>query len=303
MSKHLLFIAGSDIDYFYEIENFPMPGEAAISKYIESKVGGCVLNAASVASMLGSNTKVLDILNSEDEGTELILNALKNNNVDVSEIELNKDAINGKCIIMKKDDEKIIFVIDPKKEKYDVNKIKNVLDNSSYIYSLATILKSSFSDLNILNELRNNGTKIILDASGQYTKKEDADVLLNYADGFFMNESSLEKLSNRLGYNPVDELLNKGLEFACVTNGGKGVTCYTKDGIYKQDALKVNVIDSTGAGDSFAGSFLHFYSNNYSINECLKYANASGAYACSKVGGMSGAIKQEELFKFMEEKQ
>ena len=144
MSKHLLFIAGSDIDYFYEIENFPMPGEAAISKYIESKVGGCVLNAASVASMLGSNTKVLDILNSEDEGTELILNALKNNNVDVSEIELNKDAINGKCIIMKKDDEKIIFVIDPKKEKYDVNKIKNVLDNSSYIYSLATILKSSF---------------------------------------------------------------------------------------------------------------------------------------------------------------
>ena len=303
MSKHLLFIAGSDIDYFYEVENFPMPGEATISKYIESKVGGCILNAASVASKLGSNTKVLDILNSEDEGTTLILDALKNNNVDVSEIQLDKDAINGKCIIMKKDDEKVIFVIDPKKEKYDVNKIKDVLNNSSYIYSLATILKSSFSDLEILNELKNNKTKIILDASGQYTKKEDADVLLKYADGFFMNKSSLDKLSSCLGYNPIDELLNRGLEFACITDGGKGVTCYTKDEVYKQDAMKIDVVDSTGAGDSFAGSFLHFYSNNYPINECLKYASASGAYACSKVGGMSGAIKQEELFKFMEGKQ
>lgn len=302
MSNHLLFIAGSDIDYFYEVESFPMPGEASTSKFLESKVGGCVLNAACVASKLGSNVKVLDILNSEDEGTQLILDALKNHNVDVDDIELNKDAVNGKCIIMKKDDEKIIYVIDPKKEKYNIEKIRNTLNNSTYIYSLATILKSSFSDLKILDELRTNGTKIILDASGQYTKKEDADVLLKYADGFFMNKSSLNRLTNCLGYNPIDNLLKEGLEFACITDGANGVECYTNDKTHKQEAIKINVIDSTGAGDSFAGSFLHFYSNNHSIDECLKYASASGAYACSKVGGMAGAIKRDELRLFMEGK-
>lgn len=302
MSKHLLFIAGSDIDYFYEVESFPMPGEATISKYIESKVGGCVLNAASVSSKLGSNVKVLDILNSEDEGTKLILDELKNNNVDVSNIELNSDAVNGKCIIMKKDDEKIIYVIDPKKEKYKIEKIKNVLDNSSYIYSLATILKSSFNDLSIIDEIKNNGTKIILDASGQYIKQSDAEVLLKYADGFFMNKSSLNKLINCLGYNPIESLINKGLLFVCITDGKNGTTCYTKENTYVQEAIKVEVVDSTGAGDSFAGSFLHFYSNGYSIQECLKYASYSGAYACTKVGGMAGAIRNDELFNFMEER-
>ena len=302
MSNHLLFIAGSDIDYFYEVESFPLPGEATTSKYIETKVGGCVLNTACVASKLGSNTKVLDILNSEDEGTTLILDALKNNNVDTEDIELNKDAVNGKCIIMKKDDEKIIYVIDPKKEKYNIEKIKDTLKNSSYIYSLATILKSSFSDLSIIDELKNNGTKIILDASGQYTKKEDADILLKYADGFFMNKSSLDRLIKCLNYNPINDLLEKGLLFACITDGGNGVTCYTKDSLYTQQAIKVKVVDSTGAGDSFAGSFLHFYSNNEPIDSCLKYASASGAYACSKVGGMAGAIEYAELIRFLKEK-
>lgn len=302
MSEHLLFIAGSDIDYFYEVESFPLPGEAVTSKFIESKVGGCVLNAASVASKLGSNVKVLDILNSEDEGTKLILSELKNNNVDVSNIELSNDAINGKCIIMKKDEEKIIYIIDPKKEKYNVEKIKNVLINSSYIYSLATILKSSFSDLNIFNEIKENGTKIILDASGQYTKQSDTEILLKYADGFFMNKSSLNKLINCLGYNPIAELLNRGLLFACITDGGNKTMCYTKDNTYVQEAIRVNVVDSTGAGDSFAGSFLNFYNKGYSFQECLKYACFSGAYACTKTGGMAGAINNDELFNFMEER-
>ena len=83
---------------------------------------------------------------------------------------------------------------------------------------------------------------------------------------------------------------------------GNGVTCYTKDSLYTQQAIKVKVVDSTGAGDSFAGSFLHFYSNNEPIDSCLKYASASGAYACSKVGGMAGAIEYAELIRFLKEK-
>ena len=301
MSNSLLFIAGSDIDYFYEVNNFPNVGEAAESKFIEAKVGGCVLNAASVASMLGSDVKVLDSLNSEDEDTTLILEALKGFNVDTSHMILNKDTVNGKCIIMRKDDEKIIYVIEPKKTKIVRNKIDTLLNSTSYIYSLATILNDTFVDLSILDYFKQNNIKLILDASNLYTNKKDADILLKYADGFFINKSSFTRLCNTLGYNPLKDLFNRGLLFACITDGANGVTCYDKGNEYYQPAYKVDVVDSTGAGDSFAGCFMHFYSEGYAIEECLEFASASGAYACTKNGGMAGAISKDELFKFIKE--
>ena len=301
MDKHLLFIAGNDIDYFYEVESFLGPGDVCVAKPLEKKIGGCVLNAASVCSMLGSDVKVLDYLKKDDEGTDLLINGLNSNKVDTSYIQTCEEANNGTCLIMKKDDEKCIFVIEPKRPFFDEDeKMKELLFNSKYIYSLMHTLKLSFKDMSILKEAKKHGAKIIFDGASQYSEEYEKNVLLNLADGFFMNKSSYERLKTVCGFDPISHLLEKSLEFACITDGGDGATCYTKEGIYYEPAVEVDVVDSTGAGDSFAGSFLHFLDKGFNYEECLRLASFSGAYACTKQGGMAGAISEVELFKFKE---
>lgn len=300
MDNYLTFIAGSDIDYFYEVENFLGKGDACLTKVLDTRVGGCVLNAASVCEGLGSKTFVLDYLKENDEGTKLIIDTLNNNKVDTSHIKYDKDATNGTCLIMCKGDEKCIYVIKPDRPFFkEDEELKELLFNSKYIYSLMQTLKLSFESLDILKEAKKHGTKLIFDGGSQYIDMDDRDILLEYADGIFMNKTSFERLKNVCESDPLQYMFNRGLEFACITDGSRGVDLYLKDNKYHEDALKVEVIDSTGAGDSFAGAFMHFLNKGCSYEDCLKYASAVGAYACTGLGGMSGIISEDELYEFM----
>ena len=300
MPSYLTFIAGSDIDYFYEVENFLGKGDACLTSILGTKVGGCVLNAASVCEALGSKTKVLDYLKENDEGTSLIVDTLNKNGVDTSHIKYGKDVTNGTCLIMCKGDEKCIYVIEPVRPFFNEDEeLKELLFNSKYIYSLMHTLKLSFKTLNILKEAKLNGTKIIFDAGSQYLDLSDRDILLEYADGLFMNKTAYERLKKVCDFNPLEHMFNRGLEFACITDGSRGTDLYLKDKVIHEDAFKVEVKDSTGAGDSFAGAFLHFLDKGCAYEDCLKYASAEGAYACTGLGGMSGIISENELFEFM----
>lgn len=300
MAKHLTFIAGSDIDYFYQTENFLKPGDACIVKPIDVKVGGCVLNAASVCAKLGSNVKVLDYLKEDDEDTNLIINTLKENNVDTTSINYGKDVTNGKCLIMCKDNEKCIYVIEPNRPFYkEDDALKELLFNSNYVYSLMETLRISFNDLSLLKEAKNRGVKFIFDAGSQYKNIEDKNMLFELATGLFMNKESYNRLNSICNGDALKEFFNRGLEFACITDGDKGADLYLIDRMIHEDSKKVKVVDSTGAGDSFAGSFIHFLNEGLPYEECLKYASYSGAYACLNVGGMAGVIDKNELMEFI----
>jgi Sugar kinases, ribokinase family len=49
--------------------------------------------------------------------------------------------------------------------------------------------------------------------------------------------------------------------------------------------LKVDVVDSTGAGDIFHGAFTYGLINGFSIEKCVAFANIAGGLSCTKMGG------------------
>lgn len=299
MANYLTFIAGSDIDYFYEIGSFLKAGDACLSKPLGFKVGGCVLNAASVCSKLGSSVNVIDYLKKDDEGTKLIVDALNSKGVDTTYIKYGEDVTNGTCLIMIKDDEKCIYVIEPKRPYYiEDSNLKDLLFNSKYIYSLMHTLRISFKDLTILKEAKQKGVKFIFDAQSQYEDIKDIDVLFSLASGIFINEASYQRLKDKVQKDPFKDLFDTGLEFVCITKGSKGADLVLKETIIHEDAKPVKVVDSTGAGDSFAGSFIHYLDKGLSYKEALKRASYVGALACTYNGGMS-SITEEDLNNFI----
>ncbi|MBR0461657.1 MAG: carbohydrate kinase family protein [Erysipelotrichaceae bacterium] len=302
MAKHLVYLSGAAIDYFYEIETFLKEGDACKCVPLGVKTGGCVLNAATVSSKLGSEVKVVDYLKKNDEGTQMLLQSLKEKGVDTSHIRFGEDVVNGSCLIMKKGDEKCIYVIEPVRPFFEEDEsLRDILYNSSYIYTLMHLVKKAFRNTDILKEARKHGARIVFDGSSQYQEEYEKEMVLDLADAFFMNKEAYERFHESCGFDPITHLLEKGAEFCCVTDGSRGASCYSKEGVYSLPAYKVNVVDSTGAGDSFAGAFLHFRNKGISLKDCLEYASACGAYACTKEGGMAGAITEKELLKFLDE--
>jgi sugar/nucleoside kinase (ribokinase family) len=67
----------------------------------------------------------------------------------------------------------------------------------------------------------------------------------------------------------------------------------------ERPALKVESLDSVGAGDSFDAGFLHAYLNSKSLKECLDAGNAAGALCTTRPGGTEAFRDQAHREKFL----
>lgn len=96
------------------------------------------------------------------------------------------------------------------------------------------------------------------------------------------------------------EILEMGAKVVAVKLGEKGCYVCSKDEGYGVDGYRVDrVEDTVGAGDGFAGGFLHGYLKGLSLNECGRIANAVGAMATLVRGDMEGFPTLKQLEGFM----
>ncbi|KLN95807.1 ribokinase [Moellerella wisconsensis] len=132
---------------------------------------------------------------------------------------------------------------------------------------------------------------------------------LEYAcrcDFFVPNETELEILTN-MPVNSIDDvrrasqsLLDKGLKNVIVTLGEKGVLWMTKDSEVHVPAIKVNAIDTSGAGDAFIGCFSHYYVHTGDIEEALKKASLFAALSVTGKGTQSSYPSIEQFTEFVQ---
>ena len=86
---------------------------------------------------------------------------------------------------------------------------------------------------------------------------------------------------------------------AVVKQGSAGATAVRGAEKIHVDAFGVNVVDTTGAGDSFAAGFVHGMLTKRSLGDCLLLANAAGALSATGVGGTAAQPDLETLSAFL----
>lgn len=83
-----------------------------------------------------------------------------------------------------------------------------------------------------------------------------------------------------------------------ITLEAKG--CFTKiNNEYKIiPSIKVEGVDSTGAGDIFHGAFTYFIANNYDFVKALRLANIAGALSVKKIGSKNSMPSLSEVLSY-----
>lgn len=133
---------------------------------------------------------------------------------------------------------------------------------------------------------------------------QKADLLgaLSHTDIFAPSREGLKDLFGSDKPNQVlPELRKYFTGLLIVTQGAQGVIAIdSQDQVVEIPAVKINAIDTTGAGDSFIGTFMVAYLQwNQPLDEALRTANASAAYTCLGIGARSSpnAKQLEEWIK------
>lgn len=65
-------------------------------------------------------------------------------------------------------------------------------------------------------------------------------------------------------------------------------------------SIKVESIDSTGAGDIYHGAFTHFIAHGYSLLDTMRYANIAGALSVKEIGSKNSMPKLEDVLNYHE---
>ena len=84
------------------------------------------------------------------------------------------------------------------------------------------------------------------------------------------------------------------------TQGRHGSTLCKEGKFIKSNAFKINVKDTTGAGDNFAAGFLHGYINNYSLSKCSELGNYCAAETVKVIGARPDSNIKELMHSLRE---
>jgi sugar/nucleoside kinase (ribokinase family) len=133
------------------------------------------------------------------------------------------------------------------------------------------------------------------DPSGEWSSGlEEA---LAEADLFFPNEEEILAISGRQN---LEEALRSFQGVRVVAKlGAAGAATLEESALLTVPAPSVNVVDTTGAGDSFDAGFLHAWLRRRPIRECLRYGVAAGSLSTRGLGGTAAQPTIEELESFL----
>jgi sugar/nucleoside kinase (ribokinase family) len=79
-----------------------------------------------------------------------------------------------------------------------------------------------------------------------------------------------------------------GAPLVAVTLGADGVIAATAAGTLRVPGYVVRAVDTTGAGDIFRAGFIYGLLQDWSLERTLRFANATAAFKCTKLGGRPG---------------
>ncbi len=144
---------------------------------------------------------------------------------------------------------------------------------------------------------KENNMKISIDMASFNVVEDNLeflkDYVKNYVDIIFANEEESKAFTGKEPEDSLNELAEQ-CEIAIVKIGSKGSLVKSKGEVYRIDPIKVNPVDTTGAGDLFASGFLYGLTNKMPLDKCGEIGSLCAGKVIEVIGSkMSNEIWEE----------
>lgn len=287
--KPKITVVGSiNMDLVTITSQVPKTGETLIGDQFHMNPGGKGANQAVAVARLGGQVKLIGCVGTDSFGND-ILQHLQEQGVDVSDVEPVTHMTGTASIIVANQDNSIIVVPGANNNvtaAFVESKRDIIADSDILILQLEIPLEGVQKAIEIAKE---NGVKVILNPAP--IQKLPLQVIQD-VDYITPNEHE---------YLLLKEERNEDLfaEKLIITKGSKGVSIVEDGKEIIIPAYKMNVVDTTGAGDSFNGGLAIALSKGLDIKDACKYGNAVAALSTTKLGAQTGMPTGEEVESFI----
>ena len=293
-----VFVVGSiNQGFVLSVERRPAPGETVTDARLATHNGGKGANQAAAAALLGASVAFLGRVGDEGFGGPLV-RSLADKGVDTSLVQEAPGSFTGTAFItVTPDGENAITVAPGANRRLTVEDV----DHASEWIQEARVLVAQMeippqAVLRAVEVAAGSGTRALINLAPPFevprTLLEKLDPLVvNEHEAAFLLGESVEGVDGALSAAP--ELLSLGPRSVVVTVGDDGAVFSGGESAQHLTAPKVEVVDTTGAGDAFVGALAARLADNAPLEDAVAYAVRAGAAAVTKEGAQ-GALPTPE---------
>lgn len=293
---NIIVIGSLNADLVVRAPRFPAPGETISGEDLAIIPGGKGANQAVAAARQGASVAMVGRVGDDSFGPALTQN-LQKNNVDTSHVQTDSSAT-GTAIIVVDSNGQNSIVLSPGANGQVTPADVDTLSFQDADMLLLQIEIPLETVIHAASVARQNGLRVILNPAPAQSIPNS---LLADVDILVPNESELGLLTGM----PVTDaasaelaaqaLLDKGVQTVIVTLGSNGALLVTGDQTTHIPAFQEDVIDTTAAGDAFIGGLAAALLKRKTLEEAVRYGNASGALAATKFGAQPSLPTAEEV--------
>jgi sugar/nucleoside kinase (ribokinase family) len=307
-------IGSCTVDYFAIVPRLLAAEEKINATRMEIHAGGVTANNLTQVARLGASTGWLGLIG-DDENGHIIQKAFADDHMDVSGIEIVKGELSSLTWIpVDAAGERCIYMFPNVTGK--ITELHVATHFGSHIKA-ARHFHTEASQLPILpvkaamHIAHDASVRVIFDldvspsffcAAGLGTQDE-LTAALTLVDVLKPCKAAAREMTGEADYEKiVKELLRLGPSLVALTLGADGCLIATPKELVHIPAFKVEVVDTTGAGDAFMGGLSYALLQNWELKRVGAFANACAGLCCTKVGARAMS-NLREITAFIERNQ
>jgi ribokinase len=284
LAAPVVVVGSANMDFILRVERLPGAGETVRGASLLRLPGGKGANQAVAAARAGGVTHFIGMVGDDREGEELRLD-LARERVDITSLRTTTTTATGAAIVL----------VD---EHAGENAIAVALGANASLtrHTVATELGRIKTSGMVVVAGHEIPEEAVL-AAARFSSMAGATFVLNPAparpiplelaaccDVITPNEREIEQL----GYTGPEALLAAGAKAIVVTLGSAGARIYRRDADpVHQPAFPAEVVDTTGAGDAFAGVLAVALAEGIALEGAVRWAAAAAALSTEGPGGRS----------------
>ncbi|SDE66295.1 ribokinase [Paenibacillus sp. cl6col] len=297
MTQPKITIIGSlNMDLVTVTSTVPAQGETVTGKSFATMYGGKGANQAVACARLGADVSFIGCVGNDTFGT-MMLDNLNREGIHTEAVEVLRDVSSGTASIIVKDGDNRIIVVPGANAQVTAERVRGHADvirqSDIIVLQLEIPLPSVRAAIEIAAE---SAIPVILNPAPAMELDHQ---LLSQVTVLTPNEYELAELLGQ-----ADQAGAFDWQSALQAMPGKIVLTKGADGAYWSDAKgqlhhspshRVDVVDTTGAGDTFNGALAVMLAEGRSMEEAIPFATAAGALSVTVFGAQGGMPTRKQL--------
>jgi sugar/nucleoside kinase (ribokinase family) len=275
---------------FYDLPRLPRPGEEVKTSHFAHAPGGGAIITAIAAARLGVRTAVVSAVSSDTR------TRLRRERVGFRDLR-RADEDPAITVALSTARDRSFITFNGVNDRLEERLLSAVPRVSARHVHCAFYPKRCRRWIPVVRRLRQRGRTISWDFGWNERLNDDPGFtgLLAELSVVFVNEAEARLYADVPSLPAAFTWWRNAARATVVKLGSRGAVYLTERAVIRSPAPRARAVDTTGAGDAFNGGYLAGYVRGKDVGACLRLANAVGARATTKPGGLDGLPTRNEL--------